>query len=101
MGYNERNRMLSDEDYEGIGYDFPGDDFEDDDSEDLWGYITEVEERVDHLKEITVSSVNKSDRLGKALMISVGVNIITATAVVALCCSSPKKFYDALLRREG
>ena len=113
MAYISRNRMQSEEDYEGIRTDIGdvlSDDFEDDEDyddcdddsdDDMQEYIAEVEERVDRLKEITLSAVKKRDRLGKALAVSVGVNIITTAAAIALYCGSPKKFYDALWRREG
>ena len=98
MAYNAMSRMQVEDKYEDIGYDINdelSDEYEDDEdyddydeygADDLQGYFEVIEDYVDRLKEITVSAVKKRDRLGKVLAVSVGMNIITAAAAVALCC---------------
>ena len=104
MAYIAKNRTPAEDEYEGIGYDIGdelSDDYEDDEdyddydeygADDLQGYFEVIEDYVDRMKVVTLSSLKKRDRLGKALAVSVGMNIVTAVAAVALCCcGSPLK----------
>ena len=112
MGYNAKNRKAAEEEFEGIGCsieeEFPEDfeddddlndyeDFDEDEAEDLHGLFEAVDDYVESLKEFTLSTVKKSERFKKALVVSVGVNVLTAAAAVAVCCfGSPKKIFAAL-----
>ena len=98
MAYNAKSTMQAEDKYEDIGYDINdelSDEYEDDEdyddydeygADDLQWYFEVIEDYVDRLKEVTLSSLKKRDRLGKVLAVSVGMNIITAAAAVALCC---------------
>ena len=112
MGYNARNRKAAEEEFEGIGYSIEeelSDDFEDDDdfddyedydedeAEDLHGLFEAVDDYVESLKDFTIDTVKKSERFKKALAVSIGVNVLTAAAAVAVCCfGSPKKIFAAV-----
>ena len=116
MGYNARNRKAAEEEFEGIGYSIEDedleeygdeddlDDYEDydeDEAEDLHELFEAVDDYVESLKEFTLSTVKKSERFKKALAVSIGVNVLTAAAAVAVCClGSPKKIFAAVSGRK-
>jgi hypothetical protein len=112
MDYNARNRKAAEEEFEGIGYSIEDEDLEeygdeddfddyedyDEDSEDdLLGFFEAIEGYVESLKDFTIDTVKKSERCKKALAVSIGVNVLTAAAAVAVCCfGSPKKIFAAV-----